>query len=81
LRSPAPSRLARLEEGDDLPIDVRGLLDEDEVAGVFEDAQLGTRDRFGEGGSVSDGHVAILGAVDLPTSPETSKRDPALACM
>ncbi len=62
---PSPlSRLAGLKEGNDLFIDLFSPLDEDQVASAVENAQFGARDGFGEGDSVGDGHVAVVGAVD-----------------
>jgi hypothetical protein len=42
------ARLARLEEGDDLPVYVGEPLDEDQVPSVVENTQLGARYRLGE---------------------------------
>src|SRR5918997_5289700 len=64
LRLPSLSRSARLEEGDYLPVDVGEPLDEDQVSGVVEDAQLGIRDGLGERRGVRHGNVAVQGAVD-----------------
>ena len=55
-----PARLARLEEGDDLPVDVGEALDEDQVTSIVEDAQPGTRDSLRKRSSVGRRHVAVL---------------------
>src|SRR5215208_4958356 len=59
-----PPGPARLEEGDDLPVDVGVPLDKDQVPGIFEDAQPGAGYRLGKRYGVGSRHVLVLRAVD-----------------
>ena len=59
-----PPRLARLKEGEDVFVDLFGLLDKDQVRGPLKHMQFGTRNGFGEGAGIGDRHVAVVGAVN-----------------
>ena len=52
------------EEGDDICVDLVGLLDKDQVTCAVEDAQRSPGDSPDQGVGVSDGHVAVVGAMN-----------------